>query len=298
MCYTINGQEYTFLAKDELERALPVLKKAYLTYDEVAGKTVQYMFFDLFKDYIELKAETLSSSCFINDGKGNFEKAPEGMLPDLRDSGSVVAAADFDGNGVPDLVWMNTQTRQATVHYFAAGGVFTGWNYLNAGGIPGWSVVAAADINHDGVPDLIWQSDTTRQVTVHYFGGAGGATFQGWNWLTSTGFPGWHVAAVADFDGNGTPDLVWQSDVSRQVTVHYYGGAGGATFLGWNWLQADGLPGWTVAGANDFDGNGVADLVWQNDTTRQVSVYYYGGAQGATPPRSSPAPRRAAQQRR
>lgn len=73
MAYTVDGKEYTFLAKDELERPLPVLKKAYLTYSEVAGKTVQYMFYDLFKDYATLKAETLSSTCFINDGKGNFK---------------------------------------------------------------------------------------------------------------------------------------------------------------------------------------------------------------------------------
>jgi hypothetical protein len=79
MAYTIDGKEYNFLCKDELERSLPVLKKAYLTYGEVAGKTVQYMFDDLFKDYLELKAETLSSCCFINDGKGNFTKI---MLPD------------------------------------------------------------------------------------------------------------------------------------------------------------------------------------------------------------------------
>jgi hypothetical protein len=74
MAYTIDGKEYPFLAKDELERALPVLKKAYLKYGEVAGKTVQYMFYDLFKDYKELQAETLSSSYFINDGKGNFTR--------------------------------------------------------------------------------------------------------------------------------------------------------------------------------------------------------------------------------
>jgi hypothetical protein len=79
LCYTIDGKEYTFLAKDELERPLPVLKKAYLTYSEVAGKTVQYMFYDLFKDYDELKAETLTSSCFINDGKGGFKRTD---LPD------------------------------------------------------------------------------------------------------------------------------------------------------------------------------------------------------------------------
>ena len=79
MCYTIDGKEYPFLAKDELERSLPVLKKAYLHYSDVAGKTVQYIFYDLFKDYVELKAETLSSSCFINNGKGSFKRMD---LPD------------------------------------------------------------------------------------------------------------------------------------------------------------------------------------------------------------------------
>ncbi len=74
MCYTIDGKEYTFLPKDELEQQLPVLKKYYLNYSDVAGKTVQYMFYDLFKDYTELKAETLGNACFINDGKGNFFK--------------------------------------------------------------------------------------------------------------------------------------------------------------------------------------------------------------------------------
>lgn len=74
MAYTINGEEYPFLAKDELERSLPVIKKYYLTYSEVAGKTVQYMFYDLFKDYTELKAENLASVCFLSDGKGGFVK--------------------------------------------------------------------------------------------------------------------------------------------------------------------------------------------------------------------------------
>jgi uncharacterized repeat protein (TIGR01451 family) len=197
---------------------------------------------------------------------------------------TVVAAADFDGNGVPDLVWMNNQTRQVTVHYYggAGGATFLGWSWLNAGGVAGWTVVGAADFDGNGTPDLIWQNDATRQVTVHYYGGAGGATFQGWNWLNAGGVVGWTVAGAADFDGNGTPDLIWQNNATRQVTVHYYGGAGGATFQGWNYLNAAGIAGWSVAGANDFDGNGVPDLVWQSDSTRQVTVHSYGGAQGAT----------------
>ena len=105
LCYTINGKEYTFLAKDELERSLPVLKKAYLTYSEVAGKTVQYVFYDLFKDYIELKAETLSSSCFINDGKG---KLPTGQASfvrrDLPQELQLAPIMSFTGDASGDLL--------------------------------------------------------------------------------------------------------------------------------------------------------------------------------------------------
>ena len=106
MCYTVAGKEYTFLAKDELERPLPVLKKAYLTYSEVAGKDVKYMFYDLFKDYTELKAEVLSSSYFINDGKGNFSRtdlpaalqlAPIFSFAAINNNTSFLAAGNFYG---------------------------------------------------------------------------------------------------------------------------------------------------------------------------------------------------------
>ena len=96
LCYTINGEEYTFLAKDELERALPVLKKAYLKYNEVAGKSVQYLFFDLFKNFKEFKAEELGSSVFINDGKGGFARS---NLPEDLQMAPIMA---FAGSGQPN----------------------------------------------------------------------------------------------------------------------------------------------------------------------------------------------------
>lgn len=95
MAYTVDKKEYTFLAKDELERSLPVLKKAYLKYSEVAGKTVDYMFYDLFKDYTTLKAETLGSCCFINDGKGNFTRME---LPEEIQMAPVFSFASLTGN--------------------------------------------------------------------------------------------------------------------------------------------------------------------------------------------------------
>ena len=96
MCYTVDGKEYTFLAKDELERALPVLKKAYLKYEEVAGKTVQFMFYDLFKDYTELKAEILASTCFLNNGKGGFQSI---ALPEEMQLAPIFSFAALDAGG-------------------------------------------------------------------------------------------------------------------------------------------------------------------------------------------------------
>ncbi len=91
MCYTVKGKEYTFLAKDELERSIPVLKKHYLYYKEVAGETVQFLFDDLFKDYTELKAEVLSSSYFLNNGKGGFDRI---SLPGELQLAPLMAFAD------------------------------------------------------------------------------------------------------------------------------------------------------------------------------------------------------------
>ena len=185
--------------------------------------------------------------------------------------------------GTPEVIWQNTTTRQVTMHCYAPGPTDVGWAWLNSAGDPGWRVVGMADMDGNGVPDLIWQNDTTRQVTVNYYGGAGGTVYQGWAYLNAVGNPGWSVVGVADMDGNGVPDLIWQNDTTKVITVNYYGIASGAVYYqGWAYLNSTGNPGWSVVGVADFDGNGTPDLVWQNLSTRQVTVNYYGGTGGAT----------------
>ena len=107
MTYSIDKKEYPFFAKDELEIALPVLKKGYLRYSEVAGKTVQFMFDDLFKGYKELDAKVLGSSAFINEGNGKFVRTdlPDDLqlsplfsfLPSNKGEHSYIAAGNFYG---------------------------------------------------------------------------------------------------------------------------------------------------------------------------------------------------------
>jgi hypothetical protein len=225
--------------------------------------------------YLTGTTDSGGSTLSIPVTTGAFQTLWQGSLD------AFLAKFSFSGVSAKELVWQNSTTRQVTANYYG-GTTITGWNWLNAAGDPGWTVVAVADMNGDGVPDLIWQNDTTRQVTVNYYGGTGGATLIGWNWLNAAGNPGWTVVAAADMNGDGVPDLIWQNDTTRQVTVNYYGGTGGATLIGWNWLNAAGDPGWTVVAAADMNGDGVPDLIWQNDATCQVTVNYYGGAGGAT----------------
>jgi RHS repeat-associated protein len=123
-----------------------------------------------------------------------------------------------------------------TVNYYsysqAGGPTNTGWAWLNNAGNPGWTVVGAADMNQDGVPDLIWINKSDSQhaigaVTANYYGGAGGATYEGWAWLNQAGISGWSVGAVADMNSSGEPDLIWQNASSpNTVTAYYYSLAG------------------------------------------------------------------------
>ena len=54
---------------------------------------------------------------------------------------------------------------------------------------------------------------------------------------------------MADFDGNGVPDLIFQNTQTHQVNVDYYGGPGGATWIGWAVLSPYPGPGWYIVSA-------------------------------------------------
>jgi hypothetical protein len=174
-----------------------------------------------------------------------------------------VRAADWNGSTAKTFTWVVTGSRVARA-----------------------ADLKAEDFNVDGHLDLVWQDDTSRQAVIWHMAGPPGDSFLTWNYLADfgeTGVPGWRVVAAGDFNADGHPDLVWQSDIMRQVAVWYMGGVQGNDVLGRNWLGdrgAAGMPGWNMAGTADFDADGHPDLMWQNETTRQVAIWYMGGAHG------------------
>lgn len=72
LSYTLKGEEYPFLAKDEVERPLPLLKKHYLLYSEYAGVPMKDVFYGWVDTVKPIIAERLGSVICYGDGKGNF----------------------------------------------------------------------------------------------------------------------------------------------------------------------------------------------------------------------------------
>ena len=98
-----NGKYYTFLTKEDLEKPLPFLKKEFLSYDKMAGKTVDEIFGERMKGAIEFNATTLASKILINDGKGHFTARD---LPFTLQWAPIFsfAAFDFNRDGHQDIM--------------------------------------------------------------------------------------------------------------------------------------------------------------------------------------------------
>lgn len=212
-----------------------------------------------------------------NEASGQTPSAP---APGCTSCGG---GGDMNGDGKPDLILQNDATSQALVQYLSGPPSYSvlGSNWLATGGVSGWRLVATADFNGDGKPDLVWQNDATFQALVWYMGGSTGTTILSWDWLAMSGVDGWRLVDAVDLNRDGKPDLLWQNDATFQAVVWYMGGAGGNSLQGWNFLASSGVDGWHLMATGDFNRDGTPDLVWQNDA-RQALVWYMGGSLGSS----------------
>ena len=190
---------------------------------------------------------------------------------------SVVGTADFNNDGVPDILLQNQVTNQISVWYMSAGLTIMSSPIVGQPA-PGWKVVGMGDFNRDGYVDLLLQNSSTNALSIWYLGPNFTVLYTS---DVATPLTNWHVVGVADFNGDGSPDILLQNQVTNQVSIWYMSGADGTTILS-SPVIATALAGWKIVGASDFNNDGVPDIVLQNQSTNQVSVWYMGGSQGAT----------------
>jgi hypothetical protein len=157
------------------------------------------------------------------------------------------AVADLNGDGYPDVIFVNKATGQVDVYFYGGleGTAWLGRETISPFSAMGWNIAGTADLNGDGHPDLILQNSSTRQVMVSYLEGPKGTTVTATEELRGD-FAGWTVAGMQDMNGDGHPDLILFSDATGQSAVRYYAGSLGVTPLGTSYLDQAGSPGWKV----------------------------------------------------
>ncbi|MBI1335775.1 MAG: hypothetical protein GC164_02305 [Phycisphaera sp.] len=74
----------------------------------------------------------------------------------------------------------------------------------------------------------------------------------------------------ADFDDNGTVDILWRNTATGDLLVWYFNGStrSGTSYLG---TVRDNT--WQIVALNDFNSDGMTDLLWRNQTSGQNLVW-------------------------
>src|SRR5438552_17962229 len=80
--------------------------------------------------------------------------------------------------------------------------------------------------------------------------------------------------ALADFDGDGHPDLLWRHRVSGATVIWFLNGV---TITNAVASTGAGLR-WEVGATGDLNGDGRADIVWRNTVTGDDVVWFMNGA--------------------
>ena len=163
-----------------------------------------------------------------------------------------VAVADFNGDGIPDLVTANFNAGTLSLFIGSSRGTFAAASTITVNSEPNF--IAVGDFNGDGRADLAVTGYATNEVYVLLGNGMGG--FAAPVFYTQGVGPLIDGIIAADFNGDGITDLALVNNFSATVSVLI--GTGTGTFGTGTTFNVGTHPVGIVSG--DFNGDGFTDL--------------------------------------
>ncbi len=146
---------------------------------------------------------------------GDFNPVSTGIFSTaLHHIPSSPAAADLDGDGVPEIIAASWNDSSVAV-WHANGVMLAGWP--RKGSAPFWSTPAVGDIDGDGVPEIVVGSNTNKLYAWHSNGtplrGTSGVLFTPQGTVISS-------PAIADLNGDGIREIVFGTSAGFVYAIH------------------------------------------------------------------------------
>jgi hypothetical protein len=182
-----------------------------------------------------------------------------------QDMSSIVPVNDLDGDGVKDVYAVRRSDGALFSFSGRPNGALT--NKVQRGsGWGGFTAVIGGDLDGDGRPDLVARASDGTMRTYYGTGGAGLGRNQRWG---SSWGPLTNLSTGADFNGDGTPDVLAVNPTTGG-TLMMYPGSGQRDYSAQP--VAQGLPADTdlVRVVGDVDGDGHADAIARVRSTDQL----------------------------